>query len=123
MKKAFLLAAFAFTFSVLLYAQKVSGVVKGILKDSASGQSLNNASVSVITQKDSTLISFTLTSNNGYFETCTRGYSQKATVDTSRSCLQVANELSYYWKLDSLANNGFRLYTYKKFLVFKPDKI
>jgi hypothetical protein len=50
-------------------------------------------------------------------------HSQKAKVDTSRNCLQVVNELSYYWKVDSLANNGFRRYTYKKFLNCKPDKL
>lgn len=44
-------------------------------------------------------------------------------METSRSCSQVVSELSYYWKLDSSANNGFRLYTYKKFLDCKPDKI
>ena len=54
---------------------------------------------------------------------CTNAYSQKNKGDTVRTSIQVANELSYYWKLDSLANNGFRLYTYKKFLESKPDKI
>lgn len=55
--------------------------------------------------------------------TCKTSYSQKIQSDTSRSSLQVANELSYYWKLDSLANNGFRLYTYKKFIDSKPNKM
>jgi len=31
--------------------------------------------------------------------------------------------LSYYWKLDSLANNGFRLYAYKNILHCKVDKV
>lgn len=54
---------------------------------------------------------------------CTVTYSQQAKKDTSQSCLQIANELSYYWRLDSMANNGFRRYTYSKFLDCKTDKI
>ena len=50
-------------------------------------------------------------------------YSQKALRDTARTVLQVAKELSYYWKLDSLASNGFRLYTYEEFLKCNRDKV
>lgn len=54
---------------------------------------------------------------------CSNSYSQKVKADTSQSCSQIINELSYYWKLDTLANNGFRRYTYQKFLGCKLDKI
>lgn len=56
----------------------------------------------------------------GFFK---NGFSQKAIVDTSCNCTKVINDLSYYWKLDSLANNGFRLYTYKNLLKCKVDKV
>ena len=39
-------------------------------------------------------------------------FSQTAKNEASRTCLDVAKELSYYWQLDSLGNNGMRLYTY-----------
>lgn len=51
-----------------LHAQKVPGSVRGTLVDSASGQGLNDATVSVVTAKDSSLISFSLTSSSGFFE-------------------------------------------------------
>lgn len=54
--------------SVTATAQKTSGTVKGILQDSASAHRLPDATVSVSSSKDSSLISFTLTSNSGYFE-------------------------------------------------------
>jgi hypothetical protein len=49
-------------------AQKNNGIVRGTLKDSASSQGLHDATVSIINAKDSSLISFTLSSNSGYFE-------------------------------------------------------
>lgn len=67
MKKLFLLTALFLT-AFITTAQKSSGLVKGTLKDSATGQGLHDATVSVLTSKDSSLISFTLTSNSGYFE-------------------------------------------------------
>jgi hypothetical protein len=57
------------------------------------------------------------------FSHCVSAYSQKAKVDTSRDITQVANDLSYYWKLDSLANNGFRLYTYNRLIKSKYGKV
>lgn len=48
-------------------AQKSPGIVKGILQDS-TGQALDDATVSIMTAKDSTLVSFSLTSNSGFFE-------------------------------------------------------
>ena len=50
------------------FGQKINGAVKGVLQDSASGQPLPDATISVMTAKDSTLNSFTLTSNSGFFE-------------------------------------------------------
>ncbi len=46
--------------------QTSPGLVKGTVKDSASA--LADATVSVVRTSDSTLISFTLSGNNGYFE-------------------------------------------------------
>lgn len=48
-------------------AQKPGGV-RGSVIDSASKDGLNDATVSVVTAKDSSLISFALTSNSGFFE-------------------------------------------------------
>jgi len=48
-------------------------------------------------------------------------YSQKA--DTSSYCSNVINTVSYYWRVDSLANNGFRLYAYRDLLKSKIDKV
>lgn len=50
-------------------------------------------------------------------------YSQKSNIDSIRSCTEVMNELSYYWKLDSLPSNGFRFYTYHMFLHCKIEKV
>ena len=49
-------------------AQKIAGTVKGILQEATNAQPLPDATVSVMAAKDSSLISFTLTSNSGYFE-------------------------------------------------------
>jgi hypothetical protein len=54
--------------TALAFGQRGIGTVKGVLQDSASAQSLPDATVSVMASKDSTLISFTLTSNSGFFE-------------------------------------------------------
>lgn len=67
MRKTLLLAALIFT-ATLAFGQKSIGTVKGVLQDSASATELPDATVSVMTAKDSTLTSFTLTSNSGYFE-------------------------------------------------------
>jgi hypothetical protein len=52
------------------FAQKTSGVVKGILEDgtATTKQPLEDATISIMNAKDSSLVSFTLTSNSGYFE-------------------------------------------------------
>ena len=66
--KKLLLLALLFSNCLLAQAQKNNGTVKGILKDSASSQGLHDATVSIINSKDSSLVSFTLSSNSGYFE-------------------------------------------------------
>ena len=43
--------------------------------------------------------------------------------DSLRKCSDIIEEVSYYWKLDSLANNGFRECAYRKVLKSKLDKI
>ena len=50
------------------YSQKVSGLAKGVLLDSVSATPLADATISVVRSKDSSLISFTVTSGSGYFE-------------------------------------------------------
>jgi hypothetical protein len=65
MKKLLLLATLFIT--SLAIAQKPTGTVKGFLKD-AAGEALPDATVSIMSAKDSSLTSFTLSSNSGYFE-------------------------------------------------------
>lgn len=52
----------------------------------------------------------------------TVGKSQQI-VDTSNNCTNIINRLSYYWKLDSLGTNGFRLYTFEKILKSHFDNV
>jgi hypothetical protein len=68
MKKILLLTACIFLISSFSFSQKVTGIVKGSFVDSSSADGLSDATISVMTQKDSSLISFTLSSNSGYFE-------------------------------------------------------
>jgi hypothetical protein len=54
----------------------------------------------------------------------TSTYSQnRPNVKDSMICSKVIEEVSYYWRLDSLANNGFRECAYKKVLKSKLDNI
>ena len=62
-----LLLLISFFISSLAFAQKNPGKVIGSLKD-AKDESLPDATISVMQAKDSSLISFTRTSNSGYFE-------------------------------------------------------
>ena len=48
-------------------AQKVNGTVKGVLRDSASSQPLQDATVSIINAQDSSLVSFTISLSDGSF--------------------------------------------------------
>ena len=54
--------------SLVSSAQKISGTVKGYLQDSASATMLSDATVSLMSLPDSSLVSFTLTNSSGYFE-------------------------------------------------------
>nr|MBA2562957.1 hypothetical protein [Chitinophagaceae bacterium] len=66
--KKLILFALLFTACFSIKAQKNNGIVRGTLKDSASKIGLHDATVSIIKAKDSSLLSFTLSSNSGYFE-------------------------------------------------------
>ena len=68
MKKLYVLLTAIFGLGLFASAQKVSGIVKGSLQDSISATALEDATVSVMRLPDSTLISFTLSRNNGLFE-------------------------------------------------------
>ncbi len=68
MKKIYLAVLALVMLGFSSYAQKVSGIAKGFLQDSSSASALPDATISVIRTKDSSLISFTITSSSGYFE-------------------------------------------------------
>ena len=53
--------------SAIATAQK-NGVIKGILFDTLAKQPVANATLTLMRQKDSALVSFTMSSNSGYFE-------------------------------------------------------
>lgn len=50
------------------FAQKTNGAVKGIVQDTAATQPVSDATISVMAAKDSSLLSYTLSSGNGSFE-------------------------------------------------------
>ena len=68
MKKFYLAVLATVMLTLSTYAQKVNGVAKGVLLDSVSATPLPDATISVVRSKDSSLISFTVTSSSGYFE-------------------------------------------------------
>ena len=68
MKKHLLLVTILFSFSSFALAQTGAGTVKGRLVDTAAKQELSDATVSVISSKDSSLITFTLSVKSGVFE-------------------------------------------------------
>ncbi|HZH65657.1 MAG TPA: outer membrane beta-barrel protein [Flavisolibacter sp.] len=68
MKRIYFALVALIALSLTSSAQKVSGTVKGTLQDSTSASLLGDATVSVMSLPDSSLISFTLTRSNGYFE-------------------------------------------------------
>ncbi|MDQ6608270.1 MAG: carboxypeptidase-like regulatory domain-containing protein, partial [Bacteroidota bacterium] len=68
MKKIYLVFLGVLTFCFTASAQKVSGTAKGVLQDSTTATLLGDATVSVMSLPDSSLISFTLTRSNGSFE-------------------------------------------------------
>jgi outer membrane receptor protein involved in Fe transport len=68
MRKVPGLFAFTLLVSCAAMAQKADGSVKGKLVDTASKQSITEATISVINAKDSSLITFTLSTKQGVFE-------------------------------------------------------
>lgn len=82
MKKFFTLFLVLISFGIPTIAQKVSGSISGTLQDSATSTALYDATISIIKAQDSSLVSFTLSNNNGYFEI--------KNLDTSRYVLLVS---------------------------------
>jgi len=68
MKKIYLIVLSVLVLQFGSYAQKGNGSARGTLQDSVSAAPLADATVSVVRAKDSSLISFTITSNSGFFE-------------------------------------------------------
>lgn len=68
MGKGFSLLIFTVFVSSVVIAQKADGNIKGKLVDTASKQSITDAVVSIISSKDSSLITFTLSNKQGSFE-------------------------------------------------------
>jgi len=64
--KYFLLLFFIFC-ACGVFSQKVSGSIKGILIDSVSGSTVEGATVSVVKQKDSSLVAFVISDEQGKF--------------------------------------------------------
>lgn len=63
-----LLLVFCLLLGTIAAAQKTSGTVKGFLQEEPAKIPLGEATVSVLESADSSLISFSLTSNSGFFE-------------------------------------------------------
>jgi hypothetical protein len=68
MKKFYLAIITLVILGATANAQNVRGSAKGFLKDSVNATPLADATISVVRSKDSSLISFTVTSSSGYFE-------------------------------------------------------
>ena len=56
-----------FFFCTIASAQK-NGIIKGIAFDTVAKQPVGSATITLMQKKDSSLISFTMTDNNGRFE-------------------------------------------------------
>jgi hypothetical protein len=67
MRKIFVLLPGLAVLPVFVFAQK-NGSVKGVAFDTLSGQPVSSATISVVRKKDSSLVTFTLADNKGYFE-------------------------------------------------------
>ena len=68
MKKLYLLILTSFILALTTQAQNVRGVARGTLQDSVTASPLADATITLVRSKDSSLISFTVTSSSGYFE-------------------------------------------------------
>src|SRR5574338_582044 len=67
MRKIYFLFFLLTAFSVSSFAQK-NGTIKGFAFDTSAKQPVAAATITVMQKKDSSLVSFTLTDNKGYFE-------------------------------------------------------
>ena len=67
MRLSLLLLLFFFSCSIKSFAQK-QGTVKGVTFDSAAKKIVANATITLLRQKDSSLVSFTMTDHAGRFE-------------------------------------------------------
>jgi len=67
MRKIFLLLLILGTISFASFSQK-NGTVRGIAFDTLAKQPVTNATITLMQKKDSSLVSFTMTDNNGRFE-------------------------------------------------------
>jgi 5-hydroxyisourate hydrolase-like protein (transthyretin family) len=56
-----------FFFCTIAFGQK-NGIIKGIAVDTVAKQPVGSATITLIQKKDSSLITFTMTDNNGRFE-------------------------------------------------------
>ncbi len=67
MRKHYLLLFIVCCFTLTAYAQK-TGTIKGTVQDTISGQPVASATITLFKKADSSLISFTMTDNKGYFQ-------------------------------------------------------
>lgn len=72
-----------------LHAQK-EGSIKGIVKDTSSGQPLAGATVTVLQAKDSSLISFSRTNSNGFFSLRSLDYGEYRLLVTHIGYLNIS---------------------------------
>jgi Outer membrane protein beta-barrel family/Carboxypeptidase regulatory-like domain len=68
MKKIFTLLLLVFSFLTAANAQKADGVIKGKLFDTAAKQPVSDATVSVVSTKDSSIVTYSLSNKQGVFE-------------------------------------------------------
>ncbi|MFN4316149.1 MAG: hypothetical protein ACK4E0_17805 [Chitinophagaceae bacterium] len=57
------------------------------------------------------------------FSNFTLGQNKQYSQDSFRVCSKVIDEIGYFWKLDSLANNGFRRCAAKGIVESKLDRV
>ncbi len=67
MKKIALLVCCIFTLSLIAAAQQPAGIIKGTLVDSAGSERLAGATVSILLEKDSSVVSYIVTDSTGSF--------------------------------------------------------
>lgn len=68
MRKALALFIFTVLASCAVMAQKADGSIKGKLVDTASKQPITDATISLVNAKDSSLVTFTISTKQGVFE-------------------------------------------------------